>query len=442
MSRKNQKIWLYCSAITLAVNGAWAQQLPSIQSVSASSLPVQNTQIAPLAHSLTLKQAFDAAWKRHPEAQLQLVRQNAAMARKQAADVWSPEPLSVELSVKTDQLFKNQGNRELVAGVSVPIWLPGERAGAVALADAEIRSLPSRISAAQLRTAASVREAYWQWHRTRIAHELTGERLRSAQQLSMDVAKRVKAGDLAKADQHQADVAVSSAELSVAEALGAVLAAAQQLKMLVGEAGFATAQPAIDVVASTELKPEFQGNSVASLDKHPALVELLDRVEVAQRNVDLVLRQTRANPVLSLALSQGKGQSADPYQQAITVGVSIPFGADSRNRVKSTAAQAEALEALTLSNLEKDRLMMQLNAARQYLESVQAQIVAANKRAILAQELRGFIQKSFRFGQSDLPTYLRIEAEAVEAERQAALIRVDLAASISALRQALGLLPA
>jgi outer membrane protein, heavy metal efflux system len=44
-------------------------------------------------------------------------------------------------------------------------------------------------------------------------------------------------------------------------------------------------------------------------------------------------------------------------------------------------------------------------------------------------------------GETDLPTRLRIEAEASDAERQAARAQVDLAAAISAWRQALGLLP-
>jgi cobalt-zinc-cadmium efflux system outer membrane protein len=59
----------------------------------------------------------------------------------------------------------------------------------------------------------------------------------------------------------------------------------------------------------------------------------------------------------------------------------------------------------------------------------------------LALESRGFFDKSFRLGETDLPTRLRIESEAADAERQAARARIELAAAISAWRQALGLLP-
>ena len=74
-------------------------------------------------------------------------------------------------------------------------------------------------------------------------------------------------------------------------------------------------------------------------------------------------------------------------------------------------------------------------------EAARTQVAAAERRAQLVRESRGFFDKSFRLGESDLPTRLRIEAEAADADRQAARARIELAASISAWRQALGLLP-
>ena len=68
-------------------------------------------------------------------------------------------------------------------------------------------------------------------------------------------------------------------------------------------------------------------------------------------------------------------------------------------------------------------------------------MTAADKRAQLARELRSFFQKSFQMGETALPTRLRIELEAGEAQRQASRTRIDRAAAVSALRQALGLLP-
>jgi cobalt-zinc-cadmium efflux system outer membrane protein len=75
------------------------------------------------------------------------------------------------------------------------------------------------------------------------------------------------------------------------------------------------------------------------------------------------------------------------------------------------------------------------------LSSARSQLSAAELRARLAIENRSFFEKSFRLGETDLPTRLRIELEAFEAERQASRAQINLAQSISTYRQVLGLLP-
>ena len=82
-----------------------------------------------------------------------------------------------------------------------------------------------------------------------------------------------------------------------------------------------------------------------------------------------------------------------------------------------------------------------MDTARVRVESARTLVASAEQRAHLARESRGFFEKAFRLGETDLPTRLRIELEAAEAERQVARTRIELAAAVSALRQAMGLLP-
>ncbi len=421
-SVRHRKGWLPCTLLLLAVGSVWAQATPP-------------------SPATTLKQAFDSAWLRQPEAQSQVARQEAAIAQRQAANSWTAEPASLELSLRSDRLNKNLGSREFEAGLAFPLWLPGERARTGALADAELRAGASRVLAAQLRTAASVRESYWQWQRARGEHALARERLSNAQQLAADVAKRVKAGDLARADQHQADGAVATAEAAVAEAASALAGASQQLRALTGSPPGPSAIAAQGADAVTEPVPELPADVAALDSRHPALAELLDRAELARRAAELARVQTRPNPELSLATARDRGLAGEPYEQSITLGIRIPFGSDSRNRAKRATAQADAIEAESLRNLEQGRVLAELDSARVHLESARVQLTAADKRAQLARESRSFFQKSYQMGETDLPTRLRIELEAAEAQRQASRTRIELAAAVSALRQALGLLP-
>jgi len=210
--------WLPGLMLGLAVNGVWAQQL---------------TPPAPSA-ALSLKHAFEAAWARQPEALSLTTQHEAAQARRDSADSWFVEPPALEVAGKTDQLDSNRGSREYEVGIAVPIWLSGERSSTAALATAEIAATASRARGAQLRTAAAVRTAYWDWQRARVDVTLARAGLENARELAADVAKRIKAGDLARADQHQADGVQATAEAAVAEAESALADAAQQLRTLTG----------------------------------------------------------------------------------------------------------------------------------------------------------------------------------------------------------------
>ncbi len=388
--------------------------------------PAQAVETSP-----TLKQAFKAAWARQPEARAARARRDAVGARRQTADSWLAEPPSLDVSYKTDQLNHDQGSREYEVGLAMPLWLPGERAGQRALAEVEGAALEWRLESAQLRTAGEVREAWWSLALARIDLEAAEARRQNAERLAADVARRVKAGDLSRADGHQADAAVAGAVAEVARSRGALAEAAKRLRSLTG----VTVNGAVS--AATEPTPS-QANEG---DTHPLLKDLAARVETARAARNLAGVQSRANPELRLAATRDRAAAGDAWSNTLTLGVRIPFGSDSRQRVRVATATAEETEVEAQLAVEQERIAAEIDAARQREEAARAWLAAAEQRAQLANESRGFFEKSFRLGETDLPTRLRIEGEAAEAEREAARARVELAASVSALRQALGLLP-
>ena len=388
------------------------------------------------AENVTLKQVFDAAWARQPEASALQARRDAARAQQQVARAWTPEPAALELSNKTDRLNRNQGGRELEVGIAVPIWLPGERARSAALADAQERAVESHATAAQLRVSATVRDAWWQWQRARAEADAARDQLANAQRIAADVSRRLRAGDLARADQHQADGAVATAEATLAHAQAAVSASQQELR-----AGAGIALAALDAARGSDLpEPEPSGPDT-EVDTHASLLDLRDRAAVAERSAALTMTRSRANPELTLAMTRERDAFGERNQQSITLGVRIPFGAGARHDARNASAQADATEARTLLALARERLIAERESARARVDAARIQRSAADRRLLLARESRGFFDKSFRLGETDLPTRLRIELEATDAERQAARSGIELAAAISAWRQALGLMP-
>lgn len=227
---------------------------------------------------------------------------------------------------------------------------------------------------------------------------------------------------------------MASAEASLAHAEAGLAAARQSLRALGGVA------PAPSEVADALAEPD-PGADLADMEAHAELQALKDRAAIADRTLALTATQSRANPELLLATTRDRGAFGERAQQTFTLGLRIPFGGGPRHDARSADARAEAAEVQAQLALERERLLAEHEAARVRVQGTRNQLDATERRAQLARESRGFFEKSFRFGETDLPTRLRIEAEATEAERQTARIRIELAAAISAWRQALGLLP-
>jgi outer membrane protein, heavy metal efflux system len=379
----------------------------------------------------TIRQGLDAAWARQPAQRAASLRVESSDAALRAAQRWTPEPATLELTTQTDRFTQNNGSREYEATVAVPLWMPGERSRSQAAASALSAQLQATLAAARWRLAGEVREAHWAYQRALVEEGLSQQRLASTWQLAADVARRVQAGDLARSDGHQAEAAAAAAESAAAEAAVALLQAAQRWSGLTGK------PPASTLNDTAEATP---GAAPADAS-HPALQELSTRVDVARRQLDLLGSQVRANPELTVGAARERGEFAERYTQSVIVGVRVPLGTHSANRSKTAAASAEQVEAETLLALAQERVQADAQAARDRVAALTVASGAADRRARLAAEARGFFEKSFRLGESDLPTRLRVELDAVEAQRQASRARIELAAAISQLRQSLGLLP-
>jgi cobalt-zinc-cadmium efflux system outer membrane protein len=400
----------------------------------------QGTSVAASGDAVSLKDVFDTAWQRQPEAQAFQKRRDAVQAQAKAASMLSPEPPSLEIGQRSDWMTGNKGAREVELGITVPIWLPGQRTASADLVQAELSWLERRQLAAQLRLASSVRDAWWGWLRARVDAELANEQLANAQGLAADVAKRTQAGDLAKSDQHQAEGAVAAAQAHAAQAQAASATALAQVMALTGRATPAD----LSVNAAGEPNPGPTSSSIQSSSPsagHPFLTELEGRITVAERTAQLIGTQKRSNPELTVATSRERGAFGDRYGQTLQVGIRVPLGAGPRHDARLATAQAEAIEIQSQLTLEQARIQADQQGAAARLAAARTQLDAVQRRAKLAKESRGFFDKSFRLGETDLPTRLRVEAEAAEATRQAARSQIDLASAISAWRQSLGLLP-
>ncbi|WP_304304311.1 TolC family protein [Pseudacidovorax intermedius] len=432
LSPRHHPAWRPRLALTLGLLLApWALAQPP-------ALPASAVTAAPGP----LRQAFEQAWARQPEARARAARQQAAEAGQRAASAWTPEPMALELSHRTDRATANDGQREWEAGLSIPLWRPGERSRGQAVAAAEAAAVFLREQAARLRLAGALREAWWPWARARIEQQVADAQLAHARTLAADVERRWRAGDLARSDLLQAQGTVAAARAVQAEAARAAVEAALRWQALTGGTAGSAAGPArlVDNVGA-EAEPEPLAEAQPSTAAHPALAELAQRLAIARTQAELAARQGAGNPELTLGTTRERGSADEPARSTLNVGLRIPFGASARQEARQAAALAEAIELEAQWRLEESRLAAEQQAARARVDAARIRLAAAEERDALASQTLGLIEKSFRLGESDLPTRLRTTQEASDAARQLAASRIELAAAVSQWRQALGLLP-
>ena len=377
--------------------------------------------------SVTLRAAQDAAWLRAVAArETEGQRRRAEADRAVASSLWAAPP-SLAMSHRDDRLQRHAGRRETEIGVAVPLWLPGQRTARVGTAEAAAAQAQAAEQVARLRLAGDLRESAWQVAALQAELAQTDTQAQSLKQLADDVERRVRAGDLARADALAAQAEQLAAAALKTDVQQRLQAARSRWTLLTGltTAPDLTADTATEEPATTH--PELQFASLST--------------ELARRRVELVRLSRRDAPELTVGVRQDTPSRSESSQGSLVIGLRLPFGTDDRNRPLEAAALTEFDVARTHEQRLRERLGSDIAAARDAQRSAQSQLDAESARAQLLRERATLIDKSFRAGESPLPDLLRALAAAAQADSAAVRQTAALGLARARLQQALGLLP-
>ena len=386
---------------------------------------------------ISLASAFESALAIDPELQAAEKRLESARYATKAASSLTPEPLSLEGSYRSDRNFDNQGLREVELGVVAPVWLWGERRGSQNLANAELQMASLTQSLQKLELAQQVRQAYWNTIAAQLDVEIAQARLASTQRLLNDVEKRVEAGDLAPVDQLQTLALHAQAKADLSTAVSNVSLLAAEFTALTGlpasALGDQTSGPTIEAMVAFQRTPD--------LSDHPALLHAKQQVNLAQLKSELAAIQSRPNPEVGLSIVSDKGGFAAPEEKSLMIGTRIPLGSSAKHQSKVFQTQADELAAQANSRKLEGSLKARARATASSVDLFEELKKTAEERAKANQEAFALIEKSFELGETDLPTLLRFEQQAFEAQRLSRKATVEHAAKVSDYKQALGILP-
>ncbi|HEX2531086.1 MAG TPA: TolC family protein [Burkholderiaceae bacterium] len=380
------------------------------------------------AYAETFADVLNKAWLRLPEAQSQVHREIELNANRSAASGVFPAPPVVGLSERTDRFNDNAGAREYEAGISVPMWLPGEKTARQRLAVSEKERFTAAQSALRLQVAGELREAAWQIKLAENARARAQGRLASAQHTEADVVRRVKAGELARTDLLLVQGETLSAQDAAAVA-GRELALAQQVyERIVGDQ--------ILPAALVETEP-----AAREVESHPLLVLKRERVGVARAKAQLVSQTRRDNPEISIGVRRERADSGERFGDTLVASLRIPLGTESRNAPRTAAAQADLTEAEVDYQRQRAAVEQNIQRARLEIDTVKQRLILARSRHALAQENFQLIRKAFSLGEKSLFEFQRTQAVLNEAALEAGQTEIELNRSYARLNQAMGVLP-
>ena len=383
----------------------------------------------------TLKQALDAAWQTSSQSRSLDNRRSDLAAKEKAASSWiSGEPVA-GIAHRTDRPNKNEVFREVEAELELPLWNPGVRSAARADVSAQRIGFDGQFQLAKLKLAGELRTLSASIATAQVELDLNKRKLFEATALAQDLSRRVKAGENARVDGLQAQVLQQQAQAAIAQAESQLSRYLSQWRSLTGLA--AVAPP--DEPLASSLSGQTDAMPVSA--DHPALRFAQAQVSSAQAKLALANADKRDPMSVGVGVGRERANFAGANETKLRIALRIPLGGDNRNAPRQAAARAELDAAQADLDAAQRQLPAEVAAAVSDLRGSRTAQTAARERVRLSTEVQTLITKSWRLGDSDLPTRLRADNEQFEASLSLARATIDVQRAIANLNQAHGLMP-
>ena len=428
-----------CAVIPALASVFLALPLSAVAQTNTSPIP-QSGSVSASSAPTTLRAALEAAWALHPSSRASANRTAELDARARAAQSLTSGPASVGLAHRTDAWSGDAGLREVEAEVEVPLWNLGVRRATQNQVTADGSALAWQQSAERLKLAGEVREAAAQVALARAERDSAARKQLEATQLADDIERRVKVGDLARVDALQARASAQQAQGLLAQSDAALLRTLGQWRALTGQTQAASLEEASPSAVAQNPAADLRNLPTAPSD-HPALQAAQAQVYSARARLALTEADRRDPMALGLGVTRERAATGANMETSVRLALRIPLGGDSRNAPKLAAARAELDAAQAQADAVVRQTEADIAAASADLDAARRQEALAAQRAALSMQMQALVAKSYRLGESDLPTRMRADNEKFDADLSLARARIALQRSISQLNQSLGYLP-
>ena len=171
---------------------------------------------------------------------------------------------------------------------------------------------------------------------------------------------------------------------------------------------------------------------------HPLLAELSQQIATLRSEMHNAQYAGAVNPSVSVGIKRERDNGSEPFNNSLGLGFNMAIG----DEPYSEPAIAEAAKAMADVDIARQQLKKQLEAQLlaqlDQLQAQQAQQQRLREQYDLSEAYLERQQASFEFGQIDLMTLLRVEAQAYENRAQVQMLEIAIGQTIAEINQTLG----
>lgn len=379
---------------------------------------------------LNLKKVVDATLEKYPQSALVAAFEDEARALAQRSSSWIAGYPMIYLQWIDDMLISDRGVSDIQTGYQVPLWMWGQRDASRRVADQTKKSATLYGMALRHEVAGLVRDALWNLKLVENRHELAKQIYEVAQQLTAVVERRVELGDLARAD--------------------LLLAESDQLEkktaLVQAEAEVMHARKAYQNLTRMNRAPKFFEETQSKLrqfdEQHPAVAAANALVERAQAEVEFTRLSKQGNqPTLLLGTDSSRANRHESFGTGTNLVLQVPIGGEAWHAPQVAQANVVLTERITQRETLWRQLEKALHEALHNLEVDRTALEIAERRKAIAETQLKMSRLAFETGEIALIDYLKIQAGAQAAIREAAQRAILVQKDTAVYNQVVGVTP-
>jgi outer membrane protein TolC len=362
----------------------------------------------PYEASLSLKQVVEATFQHYPQGSMIGAMQDEAESLTRRSESLVAGYPMLYLQYIDDRVMSDRGVVQVQSGYQIPFWMWNQRSASFKVAEEAEKGAALFAAALKHEVAGLVRESLWSLVLMENRRGLAQQVYEVSKQLLATVKRRVELGDLARSDQLLAESDVLDKKSQLVQAEAEVMHARHAYKNLTR------------LEQAPKQFEESLSKTAMIRETHPAIAAASALVERAQAEVEFTRLSKQGNqPSILIGTQHERATNHENFNNETNLVLQVPIGGEAWNGPYVSQANIALTQKIADRVSLMRRLERALHEAEHNLEVDKATLEIANQRKDIAETHMRMSRLAFEAGEIPLIDFLKIQANAQAAIRDA-----------------------